>query len=173
MPGEALSTEGKNRASAPASLSLQQKQPAPCFPCKPTNGQAGHRMKHSGNTGDGRKNSVTVVDSAWRRCQRTSKIQLDLAGPRESRGSGSEKAGSSKCVCCVLGILHSFCVGRGEPGKVGWAVVGYLSWYPYQGPNLSSLLPAAHLPCPHVPGLQPVNSLRTSMPGAGGQGKSH
>lgn len=52
-------------------------------------------------------------------------------------------------MCCVLRMPCSFYVEKGEPGKVGWAIVRYRSRSPYQGllfgPNLSILLPPRNL----------------------------
>lgn len=56
-------------------------------------------VKCPGNTGEGRKNAVTVAGSAWRRCQSTLKVQLDLTEPRESRGSAPKRQGAvNLCV---------------------------------------------------------------------------
>lgn len=156
VPGQALSTEGKGRASAPSGLCLQQKQPAPWSPREPANGQASHASEVSWEHRGGKEKRN------HRSRQRLEKVSEDVESPvRSYRAEGEqrkrpEKAGSCKPVCCALGIGHSFCVGRGEPGKVGGAIVGCLSRRPYQGPNLSSLLPTS--PPPPVPGFQPVNS---------------
>lgn len=101
VPGQALSPEGKDRASAPSGLSLHGSSQPRGLPVSPPTAKLAIRVKCSGNTGDGRKNSVTIVDSAWRRCQRTLKVNLDLTGPRESRGSGPERQGVvNVCVVC-------------------------------------------------------------------------
>lgn len=146
VPGQALSTEGKGWASAPSGLCLRQKQPAPWSPREPTNGQASRASEVSWEHRGGKEKR------SHRSGQCLEKVSEYVESPVGSyRAEGEqrkrpENAGSCKPVCYVLGIGHSFYVGRGEPGKVGGAIVGCLSRHPYQGPNLSCLLPASPPP---------------------------
>ena len=98
VPGLVRSTEGKDRASALSGQCLQQKQPAPWSPCELANGQARAASEAFWEHRGGKEKLSHMMDSAWRRCQRTLKLKLDLTGQREGTGSSPEKAVSCKRV---------------------------------------------------------------------------
>lgn len=92
------------------------------------------------------------------------KVKMDFSGWRESRRNSPRQVGSCKSMCCVLRMPGSFYEEKGESGKVGGAIVRYLSRRPLSGPNLFILLPPSTL---ILANKQCSESLKTSFLEAG------
>lgn len=96
-----------------------------------------------------------MLEEGVREDVRSLESQMHFSGWRESRRNSPRQVGSCKCMCCVLRMPGSFYEEEGESGKVGGAIVRYVSNVHIR---VYAQVPTSSSFCLPEPELRPINS---------------